>query len=99
MNNLISFFCFNSSSNDSQKNRDIYAFCMGVISQFFWAMSNIQLKTYRVYYPNNFSTQSVTFWRSFTICLIAYIAIIKKSQKITPISEIKYKFWFFLRNI
>ena len=99
MNNLISFFSVNTSLNASQKNKDIYAFCMGVISQFFWAMSNIQLKTYRVYYPNNFSTQSVTFWRSFTICLIAYISINKKNQIITPISEIKYKFWFFLRNI
>lgn len=99
MNYLTSLFSLNISSTDSQKKKDIYAFIMGVISQFFWAMSNIQLKTYRVFYPNNFSTQSVTFWRSFTICLISYIFILKKNQKITSINEIKYKFWFFLRNI
>ena len=59
MNYLTSLFSLNISSTDSQKKKDIYAFCMGVISQFFWAMSNIQLKTYRVFYPNNFSTQIV----------------------------------------
>ena len=82
----------------SKKKRDIYAYSIGVVAQFFWAMSNIQLKTYRIYFPNNFSTQSVTFWRSISILFIAYIAIVKQGQTITKISDIQYKFWFFVRS-
>ena len=99
MKNFFYFLNFFSSNNDSSKKGDIYAYIMGVICQFFWAMSNIQLKTYRTFFAENFSTQSVTFWRSLSILLIAYFSIIKKRQTITKISEVKFKFWFFLRNI
>jgi len=86
-------------SDNSKKKRDLYAFFMGVISQFFWGISNIQLKTYRGFFPDVFSTQSLTFWRSFSICIIGYIMVYKKNLKITPLNEIKYKFWFYLRNL
>ena len=99
MNKLAFFFNFTSSKCISSKKGDIYAYIIGVISQFFWAMSNIQLKTYRIFYPENFSTQSVTFWRSISILLIAYLSILKKGQKITKISEIRFKFWFFTRSL
>jgi drug/metabolite transporter (DMT)-like permease len=99
MNKLAFFFNFTSSKCISSKKGDIYAYIIGVISQFFWAMSNIQLKTYRIFYPENFSTQSVTFWRSISILLIAYLSILKKGRTITKISEIKFKFWFFTRSL
>ena len=88
-----------SSKDKTKRRRDLYAFIIGVISQFFWGMSNIQLKTYRKFFPNHFSTQSLTFWRSFSICIIGYIMVYKKNLKITPLNEIKYKFWFYLRNL
>ena len=71
---------------------------MAVCSQFFWATSNIQLKTYRSFFPQNFSTQSLTFWRSFSICLIGYVMIKRKNERITPLNEIQNKFWFYLRS-
>ena len=88
-----------SSSKNNKHKKEIYAFIMGVISQFFWGMSNIQLKTYRTYFPDHFSTQSLTFWRSFSICIIGYIMIYKNNLRLTPLNEVKNKFWFYLRNI
>ena len=99
MNKLSSLLSLNQYINSSPKKREIYAYSIGVLAQFFWAMSNIQLKTYRIFFPNNFSTQSVTFWRSISILLIAYFSILKKGQKITKLSEIKYKFWFYVRSL
>jgi len=82
----------------SKKKREIYSFFMGVLAQFFWGISNIQLKTYRTFFPDNFSTQSLTFWRSFSICIVGYIMIKKKNERITPLNEVKNKFWFYLRS-
>ena len=77
---------------------NIYSYFMAVCSQFFWAVSNIQLKTYRTFFPQDFSTQSLTFWRSLSICLIGYIMIKRKNERITPLNEIQNKFWFYLRS-
>ena len=85
-------------SDNTRKKREIYSFFMGVISQFFWGISNIQLKTYRTFFPEHFSTQSLTFWRSFSICIVGYIMIKRKNERITPLNEVKNKFWFYLRS-
>ena len=63
-------------------------------------MSNIQLKTYRTYFPKEFSLNSLTFWRSLCIFLIGYLMILKKNERIKRINEIekKNKIWFWLRS-
>ena len=78
-----------STSNSIKKKGEIYSYFMAVCSQFFWAVSNIQLKTYRAFFPEDFSTQSLTFWRSLSICLIGYVMIKRKNERITPLNEIK----------
>ena len=85
-------------SDNTRRKRDLYAFFMGVISQFFWGISNIQLKTYRSLFPDAFSTQSLAFWRSFSIFVIGYFMISYKNARITRLNEIKNKFWFYLRS-
>ena len=79
-------------SDNTRKKREIYSFFMGVISQFFWGISNIQLKTYRTFFQEHFSTQSLTFWRSFSIFVVGYIMIKRKNERITPLNEVKNKF-------
>ena len=85
-------------SDNTRRKRDLYAFIVGILSQFFWGISNIQLKTYRTFFPDDFSTQSLTFWRSFSICIIGYFMISYKKARITPLNEVKNKFWFYLRS-
>ena len=82
----------------SKKKREIYSFFMGVLAQFFMGISNIQHKTYRTFFPEHYSTQSLTFWRSFSICIVGYIMIKKKKERITPLNEVKNKIWFYLRS-
>ena len=85
-------------SDNTRKKREIYSFFMGVLAQFFMGISNIQLKTYRTFFPEYYSTQSLTFWRSFSICIVGYIMVKRKKERITPLNEVKNKFWFYLRN-
>ncbi len=83
-----------------KRKNDKYAFLCGIFSQFLWGMSNIQLKTYRTYFPKEFSLNSLTFWRSLCIFLIGYLMILKKNERIKRINEIekKNKIWFWLRS-
>ena len=76
-----------------------FAYGVGILSQFVWALNNIQLKTYQPNFPKAFSNNSLVFWRSFLIWILGYLSCKYKKIRIKPIKEIKYKFWFFTRSL
>ena len=78
-------------------NERIGAF-FAVLSQFIWAINSIQLKTYKSFFPNDFSNNSLVFWRSLPIWLLGYFFCWKKGIRIKPLSSIKHKFWFVSRS-
>ena len=71
---------------------------IGIISQFIWAINSIQLKTYKTFFPNDFSNNSLVFWRSLPIWLLGYFFCKQKNIRIKPLSAIKHKFWFATRS-
>ena len=82
---------------EKRKNEN-FAIIIGVISQFIWALNSIQLKTYKKFFPKDFSNNSLVFWRSLPIWILGYLFCRKKNIRIKPISAIKYKFWFYMRS-
>ena len=66
-----------------------------MISQFIWAINSIQLKTYKKFFPECYSDNSLVFFRSVTICFCDFLFTKKEGIEITPVSTIKHKFWFF----
>ena len=71
---------------------------LGILSQFIWAINSIQLKTYQSFFPNDFSNNSLVFWRSLPIWVLGYFFCWKKGVRIKPLSAIKHKFWFVSRS-
>ena len=71
---------------------------IGIISQFIWAINSIQLKTYKTFFPNDFSNNSLVFWRSLPIWLLGYFFCKQKNIRIKPLSAIKHRFWFVARS-
>ena len=71
---------------------------IGVISQFIWAINSIQLKTYKTFFPNDFSNNSLVFWRSLPIWVLGFFFCKQKGIRIKPLSAIKHKFWFVTRS-
>ena len=71
---------------------------IGVISQFIWAINSIQLKTYKTFFPDDFSNNSLVFWRSLPIWVLGYFFCWKKGVRIKPLSAIHHKFWFVARS-
>ena len=97
-------FSISSSRLDNEKlkdkrHREKIGALFGIISQFIWAINNIQLKTYKTFFPNEFSNNSLVFWRSLPIWILGYFFCWKKGIRIKPLSEIKHKFWFFIRSL
>ena len=70
-----------------------------VLSQFIWAINSIQLKTYKSFFPNEFSNNSLVFWRSLPIWVLGYFFCKQKGIRIKSLSAIKHKFWFFTRSL
>ena len=96
------------SVNSSELNDDLlllkrknenFAIIIGILSQFVWAINSIQLKTYKKFFPNDFSNNSLVFWRSLPIWVLGYFFCLHKNMQIKPISSIKHKFWFFMRSL
>ena len=83
----------------NKKNNEYLSIILGVSSQLIWALYPIQLKTYEKLFPENFSNNSLIFWRSLPIWILGYIICKQRQVRIKPFSEIKNKFWFIIINL
>ena len=81
-----------------RRKNEKYAYFIGCIAQFIWAINSIQLKSYKITFPKAFSNNSLVFWRSLPIWVLGYIFSYMKNIEITPHKAIKHKFWFFFRS-
>ena len=105
MSNLGSSNIYSIKSGDlteeqlkSKRQKERIAYIIGIISQFVWALNSIQIKTYEPWFPGTFSNNSLLLWRSLPIWILGFYFCKKKNIRIKPVSEIKYKFWFFFRS-
>ena len=89
----------NSEMLGVRRAKEKKALLYGVFAQFVWAINAIQLKTYRQYFPEAFSNNSLAFWRSIPIWALGYYFAKKNGKEITPHSQIKHKLWFFSRSL
>ena len=89
----------NDSMLAQRRQKERHALFIGILSQLIWAFNGIQLKTYRTFFPDAFSNNSLVFWRSIPIWGLGYF-FSKRNGKVIPAhSEIKHKFWFFSRSL
>ena len=81
-----------------KRKNERFAYVVGILSQFIWALNSIQLKTYKHFFPKCFSNNSLVFWRSLPIWLLGYYLCKLKNIRIKPFYLIKHKFWFLMRS-
>ena len=56
------------------------------------------MKTFRLYFPNNYTDNSVMFWRMLPPCILGYIICKYNNIHIQSFSELKHLNWFLCRN-
>ena len=68
-----------------KRKNERFAVIIGIASQFVWALNSIQLKTYNQFFPNDFSNNSLVFWRSLPIWALGFYLCKRKNIRIKPV--------------
>ena len=89
----------NEEELDQKRRNERFAYLLGVVTQFLWALNSFQMKTYNPSFPECFSNNSVILWRSIPVMVIGYFSCKYKKIRITPHREVKHIFWFYVRHL
>ena len=92
-----------SSDMDSEqllnkRKNERFAYILGIITQFIWAINGVQIKTFRLFFPESYTDNAVLFWRMFIVAIIGYIICKYHNIHIQSHSELKHLNWFLCRN-
>ena len=75
---------------------------LGIITQFLWAVNLVQMKTFRTYFPDtctdNSIDNSILFWRMFPVSITGYVKCKYNNIHIQTFSELQHIKWFLCRN-
>ena len=81
-----------------KRKNERFAYILGIFTQFLWAVNGVQMKTFRLYFPDNYTDNSVMFWRMLPPCILGYIICKYNNIHIQSFSELKHLNWFLCRN-
>ena len=81
-----------------KRKKEKFAYLLGILTQFLWALNGVQMKTFRRYFPDYYTDHTVLFWRLFIVVIIGYSACKYKRVHIQSLSELKHLNWFLCRN-
>ena len=82
----------------NRRKNEQFAYTLAIICQLLWAFNGVQMKTFRRYFPEVYSDNTVLFWRMFTASIIGYSICKYNNIHIQRHSELKHLNWFLLRN-
>ena len=82
----------------NRRKNEQFAYTLAIICQLLWAFNGVQMKTFRRYFPEVYSENTVLFWRMFTASIIGYSICKYNNIHIQRHSELKHLNWFLLRN-
>lgn len=81
-----------------KRKNERFAYLLGMFTQVLWAFNGVQIKTFRRYFPECYSDNSVLFWRMFIVAILGYCICKYKNIYIKKIYEQKNIKWFLFRN-
>ena len=81
-----------------KRRNERFAYLLGILTQFLWAINGVQMKTFRIYFPDEFTDNSILFWRMFPVAITAYIVCKYNNVHIQTFSELRHLNYFLLRN-
>ena len=82
-----------------KRKNERFAYLMGILCQFLWALNGIQMKTFRTFFPDYCNDNSILLWRNIPPLIIGYIICKYNNVHIQTFSELKHPYWFLCRNV
>ena len=81
-----------------KRKNERFAYILGIIANLLWALNGVQIKTFRIYFPDTYTDNSILFWRMFPVTIMGYIICKYYNIHIQTFSELKHLKWFLCRN-
>ena len=81
-----------------KRKNERFAYILGIIAHLLWALNGVQIKTFRIYFPDTYTDNSILFWRMFPVTVMGYIICKYYNIHIQTFSELKHLNWFLCRN-
>ena len=81
-----------------KRKNERFAYILGIIAHLLWALNGVQIKTFRIYFPDTYTDNSILFWRMFPVTVMGYIICKYYNIHIQTFSELKHLKWFLCRN-
>ena len=69
-----------------KRKNERYAYLLGMFTQILWAFNSVQIKTFRRYFPEDYSDNSALFWRMLIVTILGYIICKYRNIHIQSIS-------------
>ena len=79
--------------------KELHSYILYVINQFIWAIQGLQLKTFFYFFSKDYDINSFVFYRHLGLCIAGYSSIRYKNITMKYPWQIKYRIWFYIRNI
>ena len=83
----------------TKSTKELHSYILYVINQFIWTIQGLQLKSYFYFFPNDFDTNTFVFYSHLALCIAGYFSIRYKNITMKYPWQIKYRIWFYIRNI
>ena len=88
----------NTEALIKKRKNERFAYILGIIAHLLWALNGVQIKTFRIYFPDTYTDNSILFWRMFPVTVMGYIICKYYNIHIQTFSELKHLKWFLCRN-
>ena len=88
----------NTEALIKKRKNERFAYILGIIANLLWALNGVQIKTFRIYFPDTYTDNSILFWRMFPVTVMGYIICKYYNIHIQTFSELKHLKWFLCRN-
>ena len=73
-----------------KRKNERFAYILGTITQFLWAANLVQMKTFRTYFPDTCTDNSILFWRMFPVSITGYVICKYNNIHIQTFSELQH---------
>ena len=53
-----------------KRRNERFAYLLGIFTNFLWAINGVQMKTFRLFFPNDYNDNNILFWRMLPVVTI-----------------------------
>ena len=86
-------------TEEIKRKKELHAYILYVVNQVIWAIQGLQLKSFFYFFSKDYDINSFVFYRHLSLSIVGYMSIYYKKIDFKYPWNIKFRLWFYIRNI